>query len=237
MFMSQIAVIICLALVGSANVVRAGKCSDHVLSMKADGGWSGFDGEESGSSNQYDFTACSAVFSTFERHLPQVHNLINEHIAQSFVYSIMSSHFDTDAENRLGFGKYLADLADTMWNNAVEIVKYTGKRGGSVAPLMDNSSGTGLRISGDLNQGIRPWTEIEALALVHDQHLALSSKIHHLHGSTRDTSLGHFLENQFVNKNVELIRQLSGFLTNLVPMSQETSGSDLALYLFDQSLA
>lgn len=54
MFMSQIAVIICLALVGSANVVRAGKCSDHVLSMKADGGWSGFDGEESGSSsNQY----------------------------------------------------------------------------------------------------------------------------------------------------------------------------------------
>jgi hypothetical protein len=53
MFMSQIAVIICLALVGSANVVVAGKCSDHVLSMKADGGWSGFDGEESGSSNQY----------------------------------------------------------------------------------------------------------------------------------------------------------------------------------------
>lgn len=99
-----------------------------------------------------DFTACSAVFSTFERHLPQVHNLINEHIAQSFVYSIMSSHFDTDAENRLGFGKYLADLADTMWNNAVEIVKYTGKRGGSVAPLMDNSSGTGLRISGDVRK-------------------------------------------------------------------------------------
>jgi hypothetical protein len=53
MFMSQIAVIICLALVGSANVVVAGKCSDHVLSMKADGGWSGFDGEESGSGNQY----------------------------------------------------------------------------------------------------------------------------------------------------------------------------------------
>lgn len=64
----------------------------------------------------------------------------------------MSSHFDTDAENRLGFGKYLADLADTMWNNAVEIVKYTGKRGGSVAPLMDNSSGTGLRISGDVRK-------------------------------------------------------------------------------------
>lgn len=78
-----------------------------------------------------------------------MHNLINEHIAQSFVYSIMSSHFDTDAENRLGFGKYLGDLADAMWNNAVEIVKYTGKRGGSVAPLMDNS-GSGLRISGDV---------------------------------------------------------------------------------------
>ena len=79
-----------------------------------------------------------------------MHNLINENIAQSFVYSIMSSHFYTDSENRLGFAKYLSDLSDTMWNNAVEIVKYTGKRGANVAPLMDNS-GSGLRISADVN--------------------------------------------------------------------------------------
>lgn len=93
-----------------------------------------------------DSSACTAVFSTFERHLPQVHGLVNEHIAQSFLYSIMSSHFETDAENRLGFGKYLDELADSMWNDAVHLVKYAGKRGGGIAPLPDEIN-TGLRIT------------------------------------------------------------------------------------------
>lgn len=96
--------------------------------------------------NPLDFTACSAVFSTFERHLPQVHGLINEHIGQSFLYSIMSSHFETDSENRLGFGKYLDGLADSMWSDAVDLIKYAGKRGGGVAPLLDDEK-TGLRLS------------------------------------------------------------------------------------------
>ncbi|KAK4025938.1 hypothetical protein OUZ56_014970 [Daphnia magna] len=230
MFMSQIAVIL-VALFGCANLVHAAKCSDHLLSLSADG-WS--DGYESAS--QYDFSACTAVFSTFERHLPQVHNLINEHIAQSFVYSIMSSHFDTDAENRLGFAKYLDHLADTMWDDAIALVKYTGKRGSSVAPILDDEN-TGLRLSANLNDGIKPWTEIEALALIQDHHHNLASKIHHLHGNTRDASFSHFLENQFTSQHVERIRELAGHMTNLVPMYQETSGSDLALYLFDQSLA
>lgn len=81
--------------------------------------------------------------------MPQVHNLINEHIAQSFVYSIMSSHFDTDAENRLGFAKYLDHLADTMWDDAIALVKYTGKRGSSVAPILDDEN-TGLRLSANV---------------------------------------------------------------------------------------
>lgn len=49
--------------------------------------------------------------------------------------------------------------------------------------------------------------------------------------------LGDFLEDQFASQHVDRIRQLSGHLTNLVSMVQEPSGADLALYLFDQSLA
>lgn len=36
-----------------------------------------------------DATACSALFSTFDRHVPQLQGLVNDHIAQSFLYSIM----------------------------------------------------------------------------------------------------------------------------------------------------
>ena len=32
-----------------------------------------------------------------------------------------------------------------LWKDAIELVKYAGKRGGSVAPLLEDSS-TGLRI-------------------------------------------------------------------------------------------
>lgn len=155
--------IVCAALVALSNVAQAAKCSDHILSLKA----GTFDDESSSRYGLYtlfylycslgnssrlesfthliDSTACSAVFSTFQRHVPHVHTLINDHIAQSFIYSVMSSHFETDAENRLGFGKYLDNLADSMWNDAVELVKYAGKRGAGVAPL-SGDEGTGLRI-------------------------------------------------------------------------------------------
>ena len=111
------------------------------------------------------------MFGSFEKHVAQVHGLINEHIMQSFQYSIMvfkfhlllylfnlrwklslnffflkASHFETDYENRLGFGKYLDGIADSMWTDAVELIKYSGKRGASVAPLMEDSD-TGLRLT------------------------------------------------------------------------------------------
>lgn len=54
-----------------------------------------------------------------------------------------ASHFETDAENRLGFGKYMDNLADTMWEHAVELIKYTGKRGAGMAPVDSNE---GLRV-------------------------------------------------------------------------------------------
>lgn len=59
------------------------------------------------------------------------------------------------------------------------------------------------------------------------------------HSSSLSLSLqfGDFLENTFASDHVDRIRQLSGHLTNLVPMVQEESSKELALYLFDQSLA
>lgn len=40
-----------------------------------------------------------------------------------------------------------------------------------------------------------------------------------------------------MSDHVERVRQLSGHLTNLVPMVQDPASKDLALYLYDQSLA
>ncbi|XP_046450552.1 ferritin heavy chain-like [Daphnia pulex] len=215
-----------VAVVACARSAAAAKCSDHLLSMKADD----FSEEDGG---RYDHTACSASFSNFYKYTPQFQGLITEHISQSFIYSIMSSHFETDYENRLGFSKYLDGLSDNMWQQAISLIKYAGKRGTGVAPI-DSSSGLSIN---NLSAGIKPWTEVEALALALDHHQMLALKVHQLHGSVKDAAFGDFLENQFVSEHVSRIRELSGHLTNLVPMVQEEVSKDLALYLFDQSLA
>ena len=112
-----------------------------------------------------------------------------------------------------------------------------------------------------MNDAIKPWTEVEALGLALDRFHEVATKVHHIHSATKDTDVTYFslfflrkwkknkkilkiysqfadfLENQFVGGHVDRIRQLSGHLTNLVPMVQEVDGKDLALYLFDQSLA
>lgn len=93
-----------------------------------------------------DSNACTAAFSSFHKHLGSFHGLINEHITQSFLYSIMASHFQTDAENRLGFKKYLGGLGDDMWKDAIDMIKYAGKRGADVAPMGDDSN-SGLRMN------------------------------------------------------------------------------------------
>jgi hypothetical protein len=88
-----------------------------------------------------------------------------------------------------------------------------------------------------LNAGIKPWSEVEALALALDHHQMLALKVHQLHGSVKDAAVsfyillyiwnfilfisnffysikfGDFLENQFVSEHVSRIRELSGIYT------------------------
>lgn len=40
-----------------------------------------------------------------------------------------------------------------------------------------------------LNVGIKPWTEVEALALALDHHTTLAGKVHQLHSSVKDAAV------------------------------------------------
>lgn len=154
---------LCFALAACIGSTRAARCSDHLLQLKAndwnDDEYSSKFGNNSsfGIYSTYhaltkflsiftDSNSCTASFSSFHKHLGQFHGLINDHITQSFLYSIMGSHFQTDAENRLGFAKYLHSLGDVMWKDAVDMIKYAGQRGADVAPKGDDSN-TGLRMN------------------------------------------------------------------------------------------
>lgn len=45
----------------------------------------------------------------------------------------MSSHFSTYVYNREGFAKLYRQMADKAWEDAIELIKYTTKRGGTVS--------------------------------------------------------------------------------------------------------
>merc|ERR1712116_91442 len=194
-----------MVLVASAAAAgRSTRCSDHIRTQKGNG------------KRELSTEACSSRFGKFDTHIDIVHGLINEHISQSFLYSLMSSHFATDDVNRLG------------------LIKFVGTRGTGMAPVADptRSSVTGLRVA---NPNVVGMSEVEAFAWALDNHYTIAGQVHELHQKSRDAALIGFLEKQFTAKHAETIRELSGVLTNLVPMVQESAGRDMALYLFDQT--
>merc|ERR1712071_103077 len=83
---------------------------------------------------------------------------------------------------------------------------------------------------------VGPWSELDALASALDHHHIIANQVHDLHARSKDAALAGYLEQQFTGKHANKIRELSGLLTNLVPMYKESAGRDLAHYLFDQKL-
>jgi len=220
----KFAVFMVLVVSALAADERSTRCSNHIRNQKANPRLA------------MDNLACSARFGKFDVHIDLVHGLINEHISQSFLYSIMSSHFAADEVNRLGLSKFMGGLSDNMWNDAIELIKYVGTRGASVGPVTNpaKSSLTGLRVSNPM-PNIEALSEVEAFAWALDNHHVIANQVHDLHYKSRDAALIGFLEKEFTAKHAESIRELSGALTNLVPLVQESAGRDMALYLFDQT--
>lgn len=217
-------VVILMASQDLAAATRS-RCSDYVMSLKGNSENADFDSE-----------ACSSrIGNSNSQHEQSAHTIVNEHISQSFLYSIMAGHFATDAVNRLGFSKYMNDLADSMWTDSVKMVKYIGVLGGGMAPLDDpaKQATTGLRVT---NAKVGPWTEMEALATILDRHSILAKQVHDLHGKSENSALVGFLEKEFTDKHANKMREISGLLTSLGPILQESGNKELILHLFDQKL-
>jgi len=201
-------------------------CREHIRKLKAD------------PSLRMDADACTSRHGKFNLHIDLIHGLVNEHISQSFLYSSMSSHFASDKVNRLGLSKFMGGLADNMWSDAIELIKYVGTRGAGMAPSMDpaKTTKTGLHFATKAVGGtVDGLTEVEAFAWALDSHHEIASQVHYIHSQTRDAALIGFLEKEFTAKHADSIRELSGALSNLVPMSKDAAGREMALYLFDQT--
>jgi ferritin heavy chain len=76
---------------------------------------------------------CNSKFGGFSVNESPVVDFMHSNVVNNFQFLLMSSHFSTYVYNREGFSKLYRQMADQAWNDAIELIKYTTKRGGTVS--------------------------------------------------------------------------------------------------------
>lgn len=181
---------------------------------------------------------CDARYGAIDAILPDLQKYANTHITRSFEYLMMSTHFANYQKNRVGFEKVLRELSDSTWNDAFELIKYIGKRGGRMNFSMRKEE----NVNGVDDRGKYELYEMESLAKALDLEKQIAKDAHAIHReATRnrndyhDPEISSFLENHFVHRHADTIRKLSGYTSDLSSLLKGPDSS-LALFLFDEYL-
>jgi ferritin heavy chain len=149
---------------------------------------------------------------------------INLEFSASYAYQAMAVYFSHDSVSLPGLAKRFAHEADEERSHALKFVEYMTKRGGKVvfssiaAPEMDIKSAKNA-----IEESIKMEMGVNASLL----------RLHAMSGEAGDAHLSDFIESEFLDDQVDSLKELADMLTQL-----ERCGSEgLGLYLFDQKLS
>nr|ACL14179.2 ferritin [Eisenia andrei] len=146
---------------------------------------------------------------------------INLELHASYTYQSMAFHFERDDVALPGFAKFFKKSSDEEREHAEKMMKYQNKRGGRIVlqdiakPIRD-SWGTGLEAM---------QTALELEKNVNQSLLDL----HKVAAAHNDAQMTDFLEEHFLEEQVESIKQLGGYVTTL-----KRVGPGLGEYTFDK---
>jgi len=152
-----------------------------------------------------------------------VNKQINLELYASYVYQSMAWHFDRDDVALPGFHKFFKESSEEEREHAEKFMKYQNARGGRIVlqgiekPQKDEW-GTGLEAMQ------------MALALEKNVNQVLLD-LHKLASQHEDGHMTNFLEGDFLEEQVESIKELAGFVTQL-----KRVGPGLGEQLFDKEL-
>lgn len=150
-----------------------------------------------------------------------VNRQINLELYASYVYQSMSYYFDRDDVALPGFAKFFKESSDEEREHAEKLMKFQNKRGGRIV-LQDikkperDEWGTGLEAMQ------------AALALEKSVNQSLLD-LHVISDKHNDYQMSDFIEGQYLQEQVESIKQLSDYVTNL-----KRVGPGLGEYQFDK---
>lgn len=179
---------------------------------------------------------CNAKYGAIDAVSRDLQSYANAHIARSYEYLLMSTHYGNYEKSRAGFEKLFRDFSDSTWEDAINIIKYITKRGGEMDFTNRKDEAA---TEGESNYELY---ELQSIAKAIDIQKHLAIEAHNIHDTVsrrkkehHDPEVSSYLEEEFSHKHAKSIRKLSGYATDLSSMLS-TPDSSLALYLFDEYL-
>ncbi|XP_023308693.2 soma ferritin-like [Lucilia cuprina] len=188
------------------------------------------------SGDSYSGSICSSRNGGINHIEPEVQAYINSHFIKSFEYLLMATYFNSREKNRPGFQRLYQGLSDRSFDDGIEIIKQLSRRGGKLDLNVIHESPARLE-----KKLINLETdELHSLAIALDTEKELFNGAIHihtrsLHASERDPEMAQYIEENFLSKQAETVRKLSGYTNDLAKMMNHSDPS-LAVYYFDEYL-
>lgn len=166
--------------------------------------------------------AQSVVRQNFSREAEAgINKQINLELYANYVYTAMAYHFDRDDVALHGFHKFFKEQAHEEREHAEKLMKYQNQRGGrivlqNIAKPSDEEWGSGLAA---MEAALQLEKTVNQSLL--DLHKVASDK--------GDTQMCDWLETHYLTEQVEAIKKLADYVTNL-----KRCGTGLGEYMFDK---
>jgi len=150
-----------------------------------------------------------------------VNKQINLELYASYVYLSMAYYFDRDDVALPGFFKFFKKSSDEEREHAQKLMKFQNERGGRI--VLQNIEKPALQEWGSCVDAMQT-----ALQLERNVNQALLD-LHKLSEVKGDAHMMDFLETHYLTEQVEAIKELGGYVTNL-----KRVGTGLGEYMFDK---
>ncbi|KAJ9592810.1 hypothetical protein L9F63_015501 [Diploptera punctata] len=188
-------------------------------------------------SKEVDLKNCNAKYGGAHEVVFELQSYANEHIARSFDYLLMATHFGNYEKNREGFEKLFRKLSDSTWEDSIDLIKYITKRGG----MMNFSARKSTQEPA--SEKTHELYELHALARGLDTQKKLAEGALGIHGEVtrrhegyHDPEVASYLEEHFMHRQAKSVRDFAGYTSDLQKLLGEKSQTSLSLFLFDEYL-
>ncbi|KAK2832862.1 hypothetical protein Q5P01_016751 [Channa striata] len=153
-----------------------------------------------------------------------INRMVNMELFASYTYTSMGFYFSRDDVALPGFAHFFKHESHEEREHAEKLLSFQNKRGGRI--FLDdvkkpdrNEWGSGLEA---MQCALQLEKNINQTLL----------DLHRLASQHQDPHLCDFLENHYLDEQVEMIKKLGDYITNLTKM--EADKNKLAEYLFDK---